>query len=127
MTANRKQPRTARHAIAGKRLLAGLSALTILTAPVSGTEKDYLKAGPEVVENWEDMRFGMFLCWGPVSLTGKEIGWSRGPPAWGRREGMRGGKGPTSAAVYDGLYKKWRPDRFDAEQWVKVAKDAGQK
>ncbi|MDP6545043.1 MAG: alpha-L-fucosidase [Phycisphaerae bacterium] len=86
-----------------------------------------LTAKPEVVEAWKDMRFGMFLCWGPVTLTGKEIGWSRGAPAWGRRKGMRGGKGSTPAEVYDELYTKWKPDKFDAELWVKIAKDAGQK
>jgi len=86
-----------------------------------------LTAKVEVVESWKDMRFGMFLCWGPVSLTGKEIGWSRGAPPWGRRKGVRGGKGPTPAKVYDKLYTRWKPDKFDAEQWVKIAKDAGQK
>ena len=89
--------------------------------------QDYLQARPDVIEAWKDMRFGMFLCWGPVSLTGKEIGWSRGAPAWGIRKGVRGGKGPTPAEVYDNLYKKWKPDKFDAEHWVKVAKAAGQK
>ena len=74
---------------------------------------------------WREARFGMFLCWGPVSLTGKEIGWSRGAPPWGRRPGVRGGRGPTPAAVYDGLYKKWKPDKFDAREWARVARDAG--
>ncbi|MHC4430216.1 MAG: alpha-L-fucosidase [Planctomycetota bacterium] len=87
----------------------------------------FLKAKPQIVEAWQDMRFGMFLCWGPVTLTGKEIGWSRGEPAWGRRPGMRGGRGATAAKVYDNLYKQWKPDNFDAEHWVKVAKEAGQK
>ncbi len=86
-----------------------------------------LSASPQVVEAWKDMRCGMFLCWGPVSLTGREIGWSRGEPAWGRRPGVRGGRGATPAEVYDDLYKKWRPDKFDAEHWVTVAKDAGMK
>jgi len=71
------------------------------------------------------MRFGMFICWGPVSLTGLEIGWSRGEPPWGRRPGVRGGKGPTPVDVYDNLYKRWKPGKFDARQWVQVAKDAG--
>ena len=71
----------------------------------SGEQTDYLKARPEVVEAWQDMRFGMFVCWGPVSLTGKEIGWSRGAPAWGRRPGVRGGRGATPAKVYDALYE----------------------
>ena len=91
-------------------------------------DKDkYLKADPEVVEQWRDMRFGMFLCWGPVSLTGQEIGWSRGKPAGGIRPGVRGGKGATPIDVYDNLYKKWKPDKFDAEAWVRIAKAAGMK
>ena len=92
-----------------------------------GEPRDWLNATPEAIEWWQDARFGMFVCWGPVSMTGKEIGWSRGEPPWGRRPGVRGGKGPTPVVVYDNLYKKWKPQRFDARQWVRVAKDAGQK
>ena len=29
---------------------------------------------------WREARFGMFIHWGPVSLKGTEIGWSRGAP-----------------------------------------------
>ena len=89
------------------------------------TVPDYPKAKPEVVEAWKDMRFGMFICWGPVSLTGLEIGWSRGVPAWGMRPGVRGGKGPTPAEVYDNLYKKWKPEEFNAREWVKIAQETG--
>ena len=85
---------------------------------------DLLKAKPEVVDAWQDMRFGMFNCWGPVSLTGKEIGWSR---AGERRDGRGTRWMSTPAEVYDNLYKKWKPDKFDAKEWVRVAKDAGQR
>jgi alpha-L-fucosidase len=37
-----------------------------------------MKADPAAVSRWQDMRFGMFIHWGPVSLTHREIGWSRG-------------------------------------------------
>jgi alpha-L-fucosidase len=87
---------------------------------------DMLTARPEVVEAWQDMRFGMFNCWGPVSLTGLEIGWSRGAPRGGEFR-VREGQGPTSVDVYDNLYKRWKPDRFDAREWVATAKDAGMK
>jgi alpha-L-fucosidase len=87
---------------------------------------DMLTAKPEVVEAWQDMRFGMFNCWGPVSLTGLEIGWSRGAPRGGEFR-VREGQGPTPVEVYDNLYKKWKPDRFNAKAWVQVALDAGQK
>ncbi len=39
---------------------------------------DWPKADPAAVTHWQSLRFGMFIHWGPVSLTGKEIGWSRG-------------------------------------------------
>jgi alpha-L-fucosidase len=55
----------------------------------------------------------MFIQWGPVSLTGHEIGWSRGAQ--------------TPVEVYDNLYKQFNPTNFNADQWVKVAKDAGMK
>ena len=64
----------------------------------------------------------MFVCWGPVTLTGQEIGWSRA----GERRGT-GGTGKTAVDVYDNLYKRWRPNRFDAREWVKIATDAGAK
>ena len=38
-----------------------------------------------------------------------------------------GGGGHTPAEVYDSLYKKWKPDQFDARQWVKIAQGAGMK
>ncbi|NQU24172.1 MAG: alpha-L-fucosidase [Candidatus Nealsonbacteria bacterium] len=107
-------------------------AVVLLLAVVAGSAgaaepPDLLHATPETMQWWQDARFGMFVCWGPVSLTGKEIGWSRGAPAWGRRPGVRGAKGPTPVDVYDNLYKQWKPDKFDARAWVQLAKQTGQK
>jgi alpha-L-fucosidase len=72
-----------------------------------------LPARPESLEKWRRMRFGMFIHWGPVSLTGREIGWSRG--------------NPTPREVYDNLYKRFNPTKFDARDWVATAKAAGMK
>ena len=71
------------------------------------------KADPAAIRRWQDMRFGMFIHWGPVSLKGTEIGWSRGKEV------------PTE--VYDNLYKDFNPTSFDAGQWVSIAKAAGMK
>jgi alpha-L-fucosidase len=68
-------------------------------------------ADQESIRRWQDMRFGMFIHWGPVSLKGTEIGWSRGKE--------------VPKEEYDQLYTKFNPTRFDADQWVGVAKDAG--
>ena len=73
---------------------------------------------------WQDARFGMFVCCGPVSLTGLEIGWSRGKARPGQ---VQGGRGPTPAEVYDNLFRQWKPDKVNAKAWVRVAQDAGAK
>jgi alpha-L-fucosidase len=59
------------------------------------------------------MKFGLFVHWGPVSLRGTEIGWSRG------RE--------IPIEEYDNLYKEFNPVLFNAKEWVKTIKDAGMK
>jgi alpha-L-fucosidase len=55
----------------------------------------------------------MFIHWGPVSLKGTEIGWSRGAQ--------------IPVEEYDNLYKQFNPTRFNADEWVAVAKAAGMK
>jgi len=70
-------------------------------------------APPEAIAHWRSLRFGMFIHWGPVALTGHEIGWSRG------RE--------TPIKEYDQLYKRFNPTNFNADEWVATAKAAGMK
>lgn len=80
---------------------------------VAALAKGAVPARPEAIARWRDMRFGMFIHWGPVSLTGREIGWSRGKQ--------------VPADVYDNLYKRFNPVKFNADEWVAVAKAAGMK
>ncbi|GGM95353.1 hypothetical protein GCM10010967_30960 [Dyadobacter beijingensis] len=61
---------------------------------------------------WQDAKMGLFIHWGPVSRIGKEISWSR--------EGY--GK-----ARYDSLYLGFNPTRFNAREWVALAKASGMK
>jgi len=77
----------------------------------------FLLNGPPATTNdaklaaFMDLRFGMFIHWGPVTLRGTEIGWSRGREV------------PT--AEYDTLYKEFDPVLFNADAWVSAAKAAG--
>ena len=79
-------------------------------------------APPESITQWRQLKFGLFVHWGPVSLTGGEIGWSRG----GERRG-RSGSGHIPVDVYDNLYKEFNPVEFGAAEWVKIAKAAAMK
>jgi alpha-L-fucosidase len=68
---------------------------------------------PEILADFMSKRFGMFIHWGPVTLRGTEIGWSRGHE--------------VAVNDYDNLYKEFNPVLFDADKWVKTAKAAGMK
>ena len=62
---------------------------------------------------WRQARFGMFIHWGPVSLKGTEIGWSRGDQ--------------VPVDEYDRLYQRFNPTNFNADAWARLAKDTGMK
>ncbi len=105
-------------------LAAGLLACLAAAPPAAAADeaKTYLQAAPGDLAWWREARFGLFIHWGPVSLKGTEIGWSRG----GERRGT-GGTGTIPVEVYDNLYKEFNPTQFDARQWVAIAKAAGMK
>ena len=67
----------------------------------------------QALKSFQDMRFGMFIHWGPVALRGEEISWSRGKQ--------------IPKQEYDQLLHEFNPVLFDAAKWVSVAKDAGMK
>jgi alpha-L-fucosidase len=103
------------------------SRFTILVAIISCTTQDplptpiggageanpTLKTNAVALKNFQDMRFGMFVHWGPISLKGTEIGWSRG------RE--------VPISTYDSLYLQFNPVNFNANDWIGIAKEAGMK
>ena len=80
------------------------------------TSNDPLGPPPAAARRLEwgrQARFGMFIHWGPVSLKGTEISWSRGAP--------------IPVEEYDNLYHQFNPTNFNAPQWMKVAREAGMK
>ncbi len=101
--------------------------IAALVAPMSPAAETKAATGPapysERMAWWGEARFGLFIHWGPVSLKGTEIGWSRG----GERRGYGSTGNQVPAEVYDNLYQEFNPTNFNAREWVAIAKAAGMK
>jgi alpha-L-fucosidase len=87
-------------------------------SPAAATPRPY----PERLQWWAQGRFGMFIHWGPVSLKGTEISWSRA-----NTNPKCPNQGAIPAAVYDALYREFNPTNFSAGEWVGLAQAAGMK
>ncbi|MCX6306120.1 MAG: alpha-L-fucosidase [Bacteroidetes bacterium] len=76
---------------------------------------------PDRMEWWRDARFGMFIHWGLYAVPAGEWKGKTGYGEWIR----------TSAEipleVYDQFRPKFNPVQFDADAWVRMARDAGMK
>ncbi len=70
---------------------------------------------------WKDAKFGMFIHWGIYSVPAGKWGDKTNYGEWI----MHQAKIPRSE--YSALAKQFNPIQFNAEDWVKLAKDAGQK
>ncbi|MGC8744441.1 MAG: alpha-L-fucosidase [Verrucomicrobiia bacterium] len=97
--------------------LIGAIALTGCKTPQVAQKRDIENETPSQYEErlrwWREARFGMFIHWGPVSIKGTEIGWSRGAQ--------------VPVEEYDKLYLSFNPTNFNANLWAKIARDTGMK
>ncbi len=93
-----------------------LSAFLVLLTSFSGT---FSQSGEmnfplkNEIKWFADARFGMFIHWTPLGAIDQEIGWT-----WGSE---------VPAEKYIQLCKEFNPTKFDAEAWVRIAKNAGMK
>lgn len=80
------------------------------------------KPVPDRLRWWKEARFGMFIHYGPVTLTGQEISWSRA-----NSNPHCPNQGAIPVDIYDNLYKRFDPVEFHASDWTGAAKSAGMK
>ena len=85
-----------------------------------------LKGDPEMVEEWQDGHFGVFMHWDPSCQVTGAVSWSRN----GRRP-HHSSDGTVTKGIdndlYNNLYKTFDPVKFDADQWVRMIKASGAK
>ena len=96
--------------------------LLLRVAAACGEDSDSATERAARIAWWREARFGMFIHWGPVSIKGTEMSWSRA-----NSNPNCPNHGPIPIEVYDNLYKEFDPTRFDADSWIETAKAAGMK
>jgi alpha-L-fucosidase len=72
------------------------------------------------IQQFNDWKFGMFLCWGVCSVAGTDCSWPIMRPSPKRWPGM-------SEAFYASLPGQFNPTQFNADAVVQLARDAGQR
>jgi len=102
-----------------KILLVFLICSPIMAQWGGGEKYPDLKPNSEALEKWQDMKFGMFIHWGPSSI--------RGTSSWGRGNHPYDFAPRVPINQFDSLYVQFHPVFFDAEDWVRTAKEAGMK
>lgn len=82
------------------------------------------------LEEWQDLKFGLLMHWGPYSQWGIVESWSLSPEEYGWCERKKGAN-PQNYFEYKKQYEQlkntFNPVKFAPEKWASAAKDAGMK
>jgi alpha-L-fucosidase len=102
-------------------------ALAATAAPRAAAQRDYLSETPAEkdarMQWWRDARFGMFIHWGLYAVP---AGTYHGERVAGIGEWiMQRAKIPISE--YEQYARQFDPEKFDAQAWADLARDAGMK
>jgi alpha-L-fucosidase len=83
------------------------------------------------IEEWQDLKFGLLMHWGPYSQWGIVESWSICPEdlswaAYGRKQGV-GESYNEYVQAYENLQTTFNPEKFNPDKWSEAAKNAGMK
>lgn len=82
----------------------------------------------EKITRWQDLKFGLFMHWGPYSQWGVVESWSICPEDWPFTSVRPKDKSYFEyVKEYENLKTTFNPTGFDPEKWAAAAKDAGMK
>ncbi len=79
---------------------------------------------------WQDLKFGLLMHWGPYSQWGIVESWSICPEEYGwceRKKGSNPDDYNTYVEEYENLATTFNPTKFDPDRWAKAAEEAGMK
>ncbi len=80
---------------------------------IEDTSRARLRAAPAAVQNYQEMRFGLFVHWGVYALIGRG--------EWVMHNEQ------IPAAEYEKLVQRFNPADFDAYEWAQLMVDSGQR
>jgi len=105
------------------RVVSFVFVLICLTSISCGqsTESSQSVSQESRMEWFRDAKFGMFVHWGGDSQAAGEWNGKTDHHEWLQLTAK------IPLAEYTDFAKKFNPQQFDANQWVKIAKDAGMK
>lgn len=120
---------------AAKLLLSIVAGCLLVSAPAASENTPVAQAAPkrpvthdERMGWWRTARFGMFIHWGLYSIPGGEWqGKDYGKEAGGASAEWIMLKARIPKEEYARLAQQFNPVKFDAKQWVSLAKEAGMK
>jgi len=106
-----------------------------LSLSIFAQEQQYFKdSNPAIqqrLEEWQDLKFGFFMHWGPYSQWGVVESWSICPEdvGWAIEGQKKGVANSYNEYVqkYEALKNTFNPTKFAPEKWAAAAKDAGMK
>src|ERR1700743_3402320 len=79
------------------------------------------------LSQWQDLKFGLFMHWGPYSEWGVVESWSICPEdeGWTQRKGPYAADYFTYKKAYENLQTTFNPTSFDPSRWASAAWAAG--
>jgi len=102
----------------------------------AGDHRDQKETDPAVlanIERFQDLKFGLFIHWGPCSQWGARIAWPLNKShAWARPDSLpawieRNKDFEVFCRDYFDLNKTFNPRQFDPDKWAEAAAGAGMK
>ena len=85
----------------------------------------YMFASNEDMQWWKESKFGVFVHWAPAVVNEAALSWGRaGRKPHHKKDNQKKG---VPEQEYNDTYKTFNPTKFNAEEWVKLWKEAGAK
>ena len=103
------------------RKIASFLSVALLFILLSGQLQAQSAKKDDRLKWWREARFGLFIHWGLYAIPAGEWGGQTNYGEWIRNNAQ------IPLATYDKFLQQFNPVKFNADEWVSMAKNAGMK